>query len=660
IYMVADGLGQYIFNTDNDFEYIMLVKRKMPGDVALSEELLIASPEKGVINTFTAEEGKGAIRSVLMMSGSNPELIVVYMTDDYKYTADAYSLPFSKFAGGSGTSSDPYLIATAGDLQQIKTAPGAYFKLTSDIDCCNLDFYPIEEFNGTLDGDGHTVSNLKLVTRNNSKTGIFNFTNQATVKNINFYNAKMLLSGAYEAGLIAATSGNSKFENIHVHRLSATGNSYGGEFGGIVGKMWTMSAISGCEVAGADIDLPSCPSAGGITGDIRTGCTITGCAFSGNMTAHSTLGGIVGSTTTGDEVISQCHVDANLKAENTVGGIVGFLDRSKVKNNYVEGTIEATKPSKWNKAVSLGGIAGELEGDWQRQADIPVENNLIGLSAFIYPDMSGMTEDFPRQLSTVHRVVGRTSYNNFFEEEPEKIVYETGVQNNLIVTDIKTIDQEFAEKTVEGTTTDKNEITIEMLKESLDFGFGTSSDTPWNIKSWYAYDPSLYYESIAYIPTSEITVGKGKSFFIEIAILSREELTEEELMGSFMCEFNEQILEMTGNMKYDGKTLGIEFKALEEGTADFTVSILSGNAGCKVNVVEEGSAVDSIVSDTSIAEYARGVITANGCEIAVYDINGKLMMSGNDKIDTKDLSSGVYVATAIDNNGKKQAIKFVK
>lgn len=660
IYMVADGLGQYLFNTDNDFEYIMLVKRNVPGDVALSEELLIASPEKGVINTFTAEEGKGAIRSVLMIAGSNPELIVVYMTDDYKYTADAYSLPFSKFAGGSGTSSDPYLIATAGDLQQIKTAPSAYFKLISDIDCGNLDFYPIEEFTGTLDGDGYTVSNLKLVTRNNSKTGIFNFTNKATVKNINFFNAKMLLSGAYEAGLIASTSGNSTFENIHVRRLTATGNSYGGEFGGIVGKMWTMSAISGCEVAGADIELPTCPIAGGITGDIRTGCTITGCAFSGNMTAQSTLGGIVGSTTTGDEIISQCHVDANLKAENTVGGIVGFLDRSKVMSNYVEGTIEATKPSKWNKAVSLGGIAGELEGDWQGKADAPVENNLIGLSAFIYPDMSGMTEDFPRQLSTVHRVVGRTSYNNFFEEEPEKIVYETGVLNNLIVTDIKVIDEDFAEKTVEGSTTDKNEITIEMLKESLGFEFGTSSDAPWDIQSWYAYDPSLYYESIAYIPTSEITVGKGASFFIEIAILSREELTEEELMNSFMCEFNEQLLEMTGNMIYDGKTLGIEFKALEEGTADFTVSILSGNAGCKVNVVKEVSSVDSIVSDTYNAVYARGVVIANGCEIAVYDIKGKLMMSGNDKIDTSDLSSGVYVATAIDKNGNKQAIKFVK
>lgn len=660
IYMVADGLGQYIFNTDTDFEYVMLVKRNVPGERALREELLIASPEKGVLNTFTAEEGKGAIRSVLMMAGSNPELIVVYMTDDYEYTADAYSLPFSKFAGGNGTLSDPYLIATAGDLQQIKTAPASSFKLTNDIDCSNLDFYPIEEFSGILDGDGHTVSNLKLVTKNNGKTGIFNFTNKATLKNIDFYNAKMILSGGYEAGLIAATSGNSTFDNIHVRRLTATGNNYSGEFGGIAGKMWTMSAITGCEVAGADIDLPSCPSAGGMTGDIRTGCTITGCAFSGNMTANSTLGGIVGSTTTGDEVISQCHVDANLKAENTIGGIVGFLDRSKVKSNYVEGTIEATKPSKWNNAISIGGIAGELEGDWQGKADVPVVNNLIGISALIYPDLSGITEQHPRQLATIHRVVGRSSYNSYFEEEPSKIVYENGVYTNYIVSDIAVIDQEFAERSIEGTTIDKNEVDQDMLQNQLGFAYGSTNDAPWNIQSWYDYDPSLYYESMAYIPTKTITVDKGTTFAIEIAVISREALTEQTILDDFMCEFNDAILDMTGNMSFDGKTLKVEFNAINSGESEFTASILSGKASCIVKVNEAVSAVEGIETVNATLSIRNGIVTATGCSIAIFDINGKAILSGRNTVDAGSLAAGIYVATATDKEGKTTALKFAK
>ena len=660
IYMNSDGLKPFVFNTDNDIEYMMLVKRNIEGRDALREELLIASVEKGVIHSFTDDDVKGELRSVMLIDGMNPELLIVYLDNKNKYTADAYSLPFNKFSGGTGTAADPYMIATGGDLQQIKSDPAAYYKLSNDIDCDGMDFYPIAGFSGTLDGDGHSVNNLRLVTHSNSTTGIFSDTYQATVKNLNFYNAKMLLSGSHEAGLIAATAGNSVFDNIHVRRLTATGNDFSGEFGGLVGKMWTKSSISGCEVAAADIDLPSCPDAGGMTGDIRTGCTITSCACSGNMTANSTLGGIVGTTTTGDEVISFCHVDANLKAENTVGGIVGFLDRSKVKSNYVEGTIEATKPSKWTNAVALGGIAGDLEGDWQGKADVPVVNNLIGVSALIYPDLSNIQEQHPRQLNTVHRVVGRSSYNYYYEDEPGKIVYESGVLNNLIVSDLAVIDEVFAEKTIEGLTTDKNEIEQEMLQKQLGFEYGTTTEAPWNIQSWYDYDPSLYYENTIYIPTPEIKVKKGDTFSIEVALLTRQAMSEDDLIGDFMCEFPEQMLEMTNDISFNGKVLTVGFKAIKEGDAKLSVTILGGTAGCDIKVITSENAVESITSTSGNLAYASGTVTACGSAISVYDIHGKLHLSGKDAIDVSSLHAGVYVAVASDENGKNASIKFVK
>ena len=420
-----------------------------------------------------------------------------------------------------------------------------------------------------------------------------------------------------------------------------------------------MSAVSGCEVTGADINLPSCPSAGGITGDIRTGCTITACAFSGNFTANSTLGGIVGSTTTGDEVISFCHVDANLKAENTVGGIVGFLDRSKVKSNYVEGTIEATKPSKWNNAVALGGIAGELEGDWQGNGDVPVVNNLIGVSALIAPDMTGIQEAHPRQLATVHRVVGRSSYNSYYEEEPDKIVYEGGVLNNLVVSDIPVFDQEFAEKSIEGTTTDKSEIDDDMLRKQLGFEYGTTAAAPWNLQSWYAYDPSLYYESVAYIPTKEIKVEKGATFDIEIAVLSRVELTEDELLGDFMCEYNEAVIEMTGNMTFDGKTMKVEFTAVKDGESRFSASILGSRADCLVKVGGSTS-VEGVSANTRALSFKNGIVAADGCAIRIFDVNGKAVLAGSDKVDASQLAAGIYVATATDSKGNTTSLKFAK
>ncbi len=206
IYMNSEALSPYVFNTDNNMEYMLLVKRRVAGSNVLQEELLIASPDTGVLHTFSADKEKGGIRMVYLMGGNNPKLLLAYLNDDDKFTTDAYTLPFSKFAGGDGTEGNPYLIATAGDLQQIKSAPAANFKLANDIDCGGLNFYSIKEFSGVLDGAGHTVSNLMLSSPADGKTGIFTYCSDATVKDINFYNSTMLLSGGYEAGLIAATS----------------------------------------------------------------------------------------------------------------------------------------------------------------------------------------------------------------------------------------------------------------------------------------------------------------------------------------------------------------------------------------------------------------------------------------------------------------------
>lgn len=573
VYMGSDGLTPYLFNTDDETEYMLLVKRRVPGKEALSEELLIASANNGVLHTVTADAEKGGIRSAMIMPGANPELVVVFLDDSntkYSYTADAYALPFSKFDGGSGTESDPYLIATAGDLQQIKSAPAAHYKVTADFDCSSIDLYPIAEFSGTLDGNNHTVCNLKIVAKENSKSGIFAFTNQATIKNLNFEDATMLLSGGYEAGLIAATASGTKFENVRVHGLTATGDDFAGEFGGISGKSWLSTSFSGCQIAKADINLPSCPCMGGIVGDVRTGTTATGCAVSGKLTANNTLGGIVGSTTTGDEIFSQCHVDANLKAENTIGGIAGYLDRSKVRNNYVEGTLEATKPSKWNNSISLGGIAGELEGDYQGNGDVPITQNLIAVSSFVYPSLEGVEADDPRQLATVHRVAGRTSYNQYLEEEPTKIIYENGVYNNYVVSDLAVVDPTFNETSIEGTTKDKNEVTFDWLKSDLGFLFGNISIAPWSLQSQNAYDPSLYYE------------------------------------------------------------------------------------------VDYENSVDGIWTEGNKPSVDAGVLTAEGCAITIYDMNGRIVLTGRDKVDASSLAAGVYIAIAKDGKGKSTALKFAK
>ena len=69
----------------------------------------------------------------------------------------------SSFAGGSGTSADPYLIETAGQLVYMaqQTSTSKYYKLMADIDLAAHEWvtYSWHRTN-TLDGNDHTISNM--------------------------------------------------------------------------------------------------------------------------------------------------------------------------------------------------------------------------------------------------------------------------------------------------------------------------------------------------------------------------------------------------------------------------------------------------------------------------------------------------------------------
>ena len=81
-----------------------------------------------------------------------------------------------KFAGGTGTESDPYQISNGAELaylaQQVNAGESysdKYFTLTNDIDLGSKEWTPIGneneswdgyKFEGTFDGDGHTIRGL--------------------------------------------------------------------------------------------------------------------------------------------------------------------------------------------------------------------------------------------------------------------------------------------------------------------------------------------------------------------------------------------------------------------------------------------------------------------------------------------------------------------
>lgn len=71
------------------------------------------------------------------------------------------SSPLARFSGGAGTAVDPFLISSVADLDRVRHARSAHFRLAADLDLTGSGFEPIVgEFTGRLDGAGHTIANF--------------------------------------------------------------------------------------------------------------------------------------------------------------------------------------------------------------------------------------------------------------------------------------------------------------------------------------------------------------------------------------------------------------------------------------------------------------------------------------------------------------------
>ena len=169
-------------------------------------------------------------------------------------------------AAGDGTSANPYQIANAAQLAwfhdwvngtytpaESETATqhaSACAKLTADIDMSTVcseaigSWEPIScwgldvNWEGTFDGDGHTLSNL-YVNMTTQGAGMFGRTSNCTIKNITFYRVN-ITGTTYYTGIIGYLKGS--VTNVTVKDGVITGKYY---VGGICG-MQSNSTVSHC------------------------------------------------------------------------------------------------------------------------------------------------------------------------------------------------------------------------------------------------------------------------------------------------------------------------------------------------------------------------------------------------------------------------------
>jgi len=272
------------------------------------------------------------------------------------------------FSGGSGTDASPYLISTPDDLTDLATyvnrgvldTNDKYFKLENDIDCSGLEaFEPIGyrnysfylpevcsfSFEGTLDGDNHTISGIRyndtIINPDHSDgIGLFCYL-YGTVKNLTLSNCTF--GGGYCNGAIAeflsCNEKKSAIENCTIN--SCTIESNGGMVGGIAGYVQSGSTIKNCSVINSTIQNGN--SMGGIASFTESGTFIQNCTIDGGIITinedNTRIGGIVpeNAGTISNCVVKGTTIECN--AESTAGAIASFSEDGTLDNNYYYGDV---------------------------------------------------------------------------------------------------------------------------------------------------------------------------------------------------------------------------------------------------------------------------------------------------------------------------------
>ena len=256
-------------------------------------------------------------------------------------------------------------------------------KLTADIDLENKEWTPIGKsgstFQGTFDGQEHTISNLKTGSSWKSDVGLFGVTTNGEVKNFTLQNANV--TGYLDVGAIAGTPYTSKYTNITLRgKITVNGYAY---VGGAFGK-------------NAYADLTN------ITINVESGSYVK--ADSKNYRTY--VGGLVGFMGEGDQVVKDVTSNIDVIGSTCdVGGITGIAHYGNTfENCSSSGNVTLVNAQDEGDHLEIGGIAGV----WLNQANTTVTFTECSFTGTLSTTLKEV--DKTSELNALHRIVGRKYY----------------------------------------------------------------------------------------------------------------------------------------------------------------------------------------------------------------------------------------------------------
>ncbi len=316
---------------------------------------------------------------------------------------------------GSGTEQDPYLINNLEDLKWFRDDvndvqadgsnqyTGKYIKLTADIDLGDEEWTPIGvydsskdhiNFCGIFDGDGHTISNLKINSSN--RAGFFgelgkstDFGGVTTIKNITFENANVSSTSGY-VGVVASNPFCVTFDNVCVKGdINVQGGSYTAVIAGHGYANFNNCSVDGGENKGKVVSTGW--AVGGIAGHIGdfgsvfTNCTVKNLVVESSICGAAAIAGYGASFKKSSNLYAE-NVDIVAKSEYYPGcngylfGLYGAGDNYDVIKNS---SVENCTLLEGGQAVAVYDMAAAIDTtlytELQAAVDAAVDGDTITL-----------------------------------------------------------------------------------------------------------------------------------------------------------------------------------------------------------------------------------------------------------------------------------------
>ena len=296
------------------------------------------------------------------------------------------------------------LAALAQSVNEGKDYSDYTIKLTKNLDLNGIEWTPIgtkgtsNVFKGTFDGNGATISNLKI--SSGSYVALFGETSGATIKDLTVTGE---VSGEDVAGIVAKATDTTITNCVSKVNVTATDGKAAGisaSFGGTITKCenrgtvataaaqpagglvaWCNAAvIESCHNYGAvtagDHGALDSAQAGGLCGNLAAGSTIKNCSNSAVITSANLAGGVAGRAGAENKtaIVVEKFTNTGAIKGTYAAGIIADAKNVSIKESNVSGTVSGTN--------AAGGIFGTTRGNSQSAVkDCAINANVTATTA---------------------------------------------------------------------------------------------------------------------------------------------------------------------------------------------------------------------------------------------------------------------------------------